>query len=1155
MIIMEGGSTQNNNNSNNTNKLPIAADALVALTEGIAFHRPDTYSIQYYARLLGIPLMQCLAHTSTKQPIQAVLDVIQANAWTTKPSSSDPAVNNEDEDPIFSVPRFGDTIPKHLKFWIPSFHEDLHHSNNDDDVVVDEDYDAFWMQQSNPASSSSSDTCFDPLYKQLLQHSALAVVHVPITQSEHNKLLQLHSTLTAPTTISPTTTTITTTSATGSSLSSTAHPDHVCWTVQQQKVLDSVRSVAIQVLGNEFFNVQNHQEESMVEFWPLELAREIIPAHDVESFLAECNPSNRFTLGNSSCSGGAAAAATTTTTSDAALSVLGIWTGWVAVEKGLATTKEPTMTIVGGLVYQFEWYRSIFQRVEDSEMIAHIVGMHVCNKQEKKETFHKHREQWLQLMLTSLVLEHIRHNQVWYAIFHTEISSPSTLSQFWKNHFRMTPSASDASILVCDINKCSTRYSFLRYDHDRQHPRPAQELDTGESPDSCTRNEGSRDDSVLDNHTSMDSALYIPKHRWLVRLPLEEDVRKALKPQEEAVNLEDGNLQHDPSGSSAHCAGAITLGENASASRPKRICDRLGGVDATSADAAGIYFTSPDSDVRNASVGLRVVLDGNIHTESSKIVDIFRVNPDDDTSGEGDLPRIEAPAFYTDIPNLDIIKHFPMSGKTIVADSTTGSTLRKGRREQRDADTSGNKNDSLLNYLRQKQSELRSIEANQAPLLRKLLCEVVQERIEYEKPESIARRHQENWVLAECKRRLELRKELDLAMQKQLEQDMDAVCEICLDGEVTPDNQILFCEACNVAVHQICYGIEKVPVGDYYCVPCRRLGRDKHHHFDSYHLANTPQPLPICCELCPLPNGAFIRTDFKPKPDDTNKDKWVHVVCAKWQGLNFVNIENPDLVEDVTELKIGFRRLGIKCDLCQGERGAMNKCTGSENCKKWFHVTCARAVGTLSVVHGENCHGPVEKNPWCLMCQEHSEGNAITAVPKKVLSVEELIKEAQKFPPDPKPPPEAKPFNVLTGEERKVLLADATYENALMSELLMKKFYGVRCEVCDRVEDDSKNLTRCFGCNVIFCNACKLLTDDMRGNYRCPSCLYIEKNEKEIFEIGKPKCCACYQGGGFLREAFAEPFNKKYYWKNLPDDRKRTYLFYRQIWIHSVCAL
>jgi len=41
-----------------------------------------------------------------------------------------------------------------------------------------------------------------------------------------------------------------------------------------------------------------------------------------------------------------------------------------------------------------------------------------------------------------------------------------------------------------------------------------------------------------------------------------------------------------------------------------------------------------------------------------------------------------------------------------------------------------------------------------------------------------------------------------IAVEKERDRDMDAVCEICNDGEVTPDNQIIFCEACNVAVNQ-----------------------------------------------------------------------------------------------------------------------------------------------------------------------------------------------------------------------------------------------------------------------------------------------------------------------------------------------------------------
>jgi hypothetical protein len=66
-----------------------------------------------------------------------------------------------------------------------------------------------------------------------------------------------------------------------------------------------------------------------------------------------------------------------------------------------------------------------------------------------------------------------------------------------------------------------------------------------------------------------------------------------------------------------------------------------------------------------------------------------------------------------------------------------------------------------------------------------------------------------------------------LAWQLQQEQDMNAVCDICNDGEVSVINQILFCESCNVAVHQMCYSYKAVPAGDWFCRVCRYFNRHK----------------------------------------------------------------------------------------------------------------------------------------------------------------------------------------------------------------------------------------------------------------------------------------------------------------------------------------
>ena len=41
----------------------------------------------------------------------------------------------------------------------------------------------------------------------------------------------------------------------------------------------------------------------------------------------------------------------------------------------------------------------------------------------------------------------------------------------------------------------------------------------------------------------------------------------------------------------------------------------------------------------------------------------------------------------------------------------------------------------------------------------------------------------------------------------------EALCAICSDGSSVDPNVIVFCERCDMAVHQLCYGIEQIPAG------------------------------------------------------------------------------------------------------------------------------------------------------------------------------------------------------------------------------------------------------------------------------------------------------------------------------------------------------
>ncbi len=42
----------------------------------------------------------------------------------------------------------------------------------------------------------------------------------------------------------------------------------------------------------------------------------------------------------------------------------------------------------------------------------------------------------------------------------------------------------------------------------------------------------------------------------------------------------------------------------------------------------------------------------------------------------------------------------------------------------------------------------------------------------------------------------------------------EALCAICADGTSVEPNVIVFCERCDMAVHQLCYGIEEIPSGE-----------------------------------------------------------------------------------------------------------------------------------------------------------------------------------------------------------------------------------------------------------------------------------------------------------------------------------------------------
>ncbi|XP_045561076.1 protein Jade-1 isoform X1 [Salmo salar] len=145
-----------------------------------------------------------------------------------------------------------------------------------------------------------------------------------------------------------------------------------------------------------------------------------------------------------------------------------------------------------------------------------------------------------------------------------------------------------------------------------------------------------------------------------------------------------------------------------------------------------------------------------------------------------------------------------------------------------------------------------------------------------------------------------------------MEYDEDVVCDVCRSPDSEDNNEMVFCDKCNICVHQACYGILKVPKGSWLCRTCD--------------LGILPK-----CQLCPKKGGAM-----KPTRSGT---KWVHVSCALW--IPEVSIRNPEKMEPITNMShIPSNRWALTCCLCKDQTGACIQCS-AKSCRTAFHVSCA----------------------------------------------------------------------------------------------------------------------------------------------------------------------------------------------------------------------
>ncbi|CAD8081105.1 unnamed protein product [Paramecium sonneborni] len=158
--------------------------------------------------------------------------------------------------------------------------------------------------------------------------------------------------------------------------------------------------------------------------------------------------------------------------------------------------------------------------------------------------------------------------------------------------------------------------------------------------------------------------------------------------------------------------------------------------------------------------------------------------------------------------------------------------------------------------------------------------------------------------------------------------DENIFCLICDEQDYTDQNQIVFCDGCDVTVHQECYHVVNLGV-KWYCQKCLAINE------------NSDQE--INCYFCPEKYQILENIQIN------EQQQWAHSSCLRWNPFLIQNKESHNLYKCDVNIQTG-----LKCRYCLKSDGFQLECQYQE-CQEAFHIGCLKVNGGIMNKESMEC--------------------------------------------------------------------------------------------------------------------------------------------------------------------------------------------------------